>query len=663
MRTLRASTVVCVVCLSVAALGVQRGTSLGDWRTGDFSAPDLATRWGHGDSNSAHNVISADPKQTRDGKATLRLDTNSGFDNWVFFPNTKDLDLDLSQAKAMRGFLRSENKNGWGGDPWVIFVDMAGKKARFDGQRHRLRDALKDWSEIVVPVGADLEAKCTECGWKAKCDPAFDWKHVACVQIHQDTDAYGFVIWYSGFEFVGDPQVRWWLSSLDQPDLAVAYAEQVPAYRRNFPSEPDPNHNIPELVGKAATEKHWPDPGEKVTYRVHVKNAGFAPSQEADFVCTIGGESVLATKVPPLKPKERTIIEVPWAWKQGSHAFVAKADPENKMCEISKKNNALEFKTDAYTLVAVCEKAIIEPIEKVNNWYGSFCFEDWMRGATADQMNRMFQRCRYDFAPKGAEVSVRVGNIILVDKMTDAAGNSIDKSLNLDIYDGTWHYPLNALDEWCDLANDFDWALTHELSHQLGVIDNYQYDLGPEPNLVNHKQYERGPGGIMGGGQTGDNVYPAYADVDIAGLNLTKGHRRGFFGEYLYCMPLQNTLVITVDGKPLADTAIEIYQKSMHTGKMDKPPVFTGKADAGGRFPLANREVPKPFTTATGCTLHPNPFGYPDVVGRNGLFLVRAQVGGAWYYGFIDIGRFVVEYARGHRDAASYPVALKAETK
>jgi len=634
---------------------------MGDWRTGDFSASDLAKRWGHGDSNSAHNEISVDAKQTRNGNATMRLDTNSGFDNWVYFPNTKDWDIDLTRAKVLRCYLRSENKNGWGGDPWIIFVDMAGNKARFDGQKRRLFDATNGWAEILVPVGSGLDAKCAEHGWKQKIAPAFDWEHVACVQIHQDTDGAGFIMWYSGFEFVGDQPVQWWLSSLNLPDLSVTYAEQVPQYRRNLPSEPDPKHNIPELVGKEGTEKHWPDPGEKVKYLVRIKNSGFAPSEETDFACSIDGQVVKTASIPVLAPKQETVIEVPWSWKQGPCAFAAKVDTANKMCEISKKNNTLEFKTDAYGLVAVCEKGIIEPIEQVNNWYGSFCFEDWMRGATVDQMNRLFRRCRYDFAPEGATVSVRLAKILVVDKLTDSAGQPIDKTLNLAIFDGTWHYDVRALDEWRDLANDFDWALVHELSHQLGVIDNYQYDLGPKENLINHKQYDRGPGGIMGGGQVVDNEQPAYADVDIAGLNLTAGHRRGFFGEYLYCIPSQNTLVVSVKGKPLANNQLEIYQKDMHTGKIDKPAVFAGKTSVKGEFPLANREVPKDFTTATGCTLHPNPFGYPDVVGRNGLFLIRAEVDGCWYYGFIDIGRFVVEYARGHKDSAIYPLELKAE--
>jgi hypothetical protein len=216
-------------------------------------------------------------------------------------------------------------------------------------------------------------------------------------------------------------------------------AEHVPQYRRYLPCEPDPKHNIPKLVGKAAAEQHWPAPGEKVTYLVYVKNAGFARSEKTDFVCTIGGKVVKTAKIPALVPKQEMQVEVTWNWKQGPYEFTAKADTRNKMCEISKKNNTLSFKTDAYALVAVCEKGIVEPIEQVNNWYGSFCFEDWV--------------------------------------------------------------------------------------------------------------------------------------------------------------------------------------------------------------------------------LHANPFGYPDVVGRNGLFLIRAQVNGSWYYAFIDIGRFVVEYARGHKDSATYPIDLKAENQ
>lgn len=659
--------VAAAVCLQGSAFAATRGNSAGQWISTSFTDPAFVHRWGYGDTGQTPNIISVDKNQTRNGRPAMRLESKSGFDNWVYFPNTKDWDIDLTGARSLGGYLRSVNVHGWGGDPWIIFVDNKLRKARFDGTKRRLLDALTDWSEIEVPVGTNLDAKCAEMGWKPKIDKGFDWKHVSCVEIHQDTDDFGFTMWYSGFRFVdaNGGVVKCWLSSLSKPDLSVTYAEQVPQYKRYRPSEPDPNYNIPELVGKEATVKHWPDEGEQIKYVVHIKNAGFTRSPATDFRCVIDGKTVRTCRVPALNPGQVTDVEAPWKWKKGPYQVAATVDPKQTIDEITRKNNTLLFKTDAYALVAVCEKSIVAPIEKVNNWYGSFCFEDWMRGATVDQMNSLFRRCTYDFAPKGAEVSVRLGKILLVDELPDDGEKihqiDIALGLNNNLYDGTWHYPLRAIYEWCGLANSFDWALVHELSHQLGVIDNYQYDMGPELNLVNQKRYERGPGGIMGGGLIGNNHDPAYADVDIAGLNMTKGHRRGFYGEYLYNIPYKNTLIITLDGKPLADNEIAVYQKDMHTGKIEAPAVFTGKTDSAGRFELSNRPVPRDFTTATGCALHANPWGYPDVVGRNGLMLIRTQVDGKWYYGFLDIGRSVVEFARGHKHNATYPVALMPE--
>jgi hypothetical protein len=392
-----------------------------------------------------------------------------------------------------------------------------------------------------------------------------------------------------------------------------------------------------------------------------VVNAGFVRSAPTDLVCAVDGGTLRTLPVPALDPRAEVVLDVSWRWAAGTHRFTARVDPAGAMDQISRKNDVLEFDTDAYVIDAVCERSIVAPIAKVNGFYGSFGFEDWMRGATVDRMNAMFRSSRYDFAPEGARISVRLGKIFLVDSLPDGDAGPLDRSLGLDIYDGTWHYPLRAIDEWIDLANGFDWALVHELTHQLGIIDDYQFDLGADGNKVNGKPFEHGNGGIMGGGSAGDNAQPAYADIDVAGMNLTRGHRRGYFGEYLFCLPEKNVLVLSAGGKPLADADVYVYQKDMDTGKVEGPAVHAGRTDAAGRFPLANRPVPKEYATATGCTLRPNPFGYPDVVGRNGLFLVRARSGSSWYYGFITIGPFVCEYARGHRDAGTCPLELKPE--
>ncbi len=648
--------VIAIACLGLTSPDSVRGICHGSWHIEPFSSPQFVNRWGHGDTNSAHNEIAVDKEVIRNGKPTIRLITNAGFDNWVYFPNTKDWDLDLSVVKSLKFYLKSVNKHGWGGDPWIIFLDMSGRSARFDGTKRRLYDALTDWSLVEVPVGNRCLENSPSLGWKPTIETRFDWKHVSCVQIHQDTDDFGYTIWYSGFEFTGAKPIKWWLSSVNKPDLSVTYAEQRPLYRRYFPNY---DKKYPVLLGKEVNEKHWPDAGEKVTYRVHVKNMGFAESKPTDFICKIDGKVVKKSRIPALVLRQDYIVEVPWKWKQGPIDFIASVDSDGNMDEISEKNNLLWFKTNAYTLAAICEKAIISPLNRTNNWYGSFSFEDWMRGATVDKLNMLARKSRYDFAPKGAEINVRLEKLIIVDKILNDGGKQ-DKEFGLDYIDGTWHYPINALDEWIDLANSFDWALNHELTHQLGIIDNYQYDLGADRNKVNGKGFGQPNGGMMGGGHINKHTYPAYADVDVAGLNFTKGLRRGYYGEYMFCIPEKNTLVVSIGGKPLANAEIRIYQKDMDTGNIDGPPVFEGKTDANGHYPLANRPVPYEYTTATGCSLRPNPFGYPDVVGRNGLFLIRTQIEGKFFYGFIDIGHFVVEYARGQKDA-NYPLELIAE--
>jgi len=112
--------------------------------------------------------------------------------------------------------------------------------------------------------------------------------------------------------------------------------------------------------------------------------------------------------------------------------------------------------------------------------------------------------------------------------------------------------------------------------------------------------------------------------MDIAGFEATYGKRRGYFGEYLWCAPDKNTVRLILNDKPVASTEISVYQKKWDegwgrdgtgNGTIPNKPIMTGKTDAEGRYTFENRPVLKEYTTDTGCTLKPNPFGYIDVVG------------------------------------------------
>ncbi|HEY3412685.1 MAG TPA: CARDB domain-containing protein [Armatimonadota bacterium] len=640
------------------------GRGAGAFIAGEFTEPRLTSRWGYGTTDQEHfNTITGDKAVKTTGDSSILFDTGSGFDAWVYFPDTKDLDLDVSKATEFRVSLKSENANGWGGsDPWFIFHDMQGRAAQYGGTDPKtgrqfspggiLSGALKDWVEVRLPIGADATARSSIAGWRLQADTGFDWRHLASFEVHADTGGYSYKLWLDNARFEAAKPLKWFLSSLDRPDLTVTYAEQTPRYRRYFPKY---ENGYPEMVPGEAEAKHWPSAGEKVSYGVHIRNVGRNASKATQFECRIDGKLVKKARVPALKPRQETTVNVPWNWKQGAYPFEARVDTGNTLDEITRKNNVLTFNTDAYTLDAFCEKGMTELVDGVNNYYGSFSYEDWLRGATVDNMNRIMKHSRYDFAPNGAPTSVRIDRIVVVDKITD----DVEQGPAFGTYDGSWKYPTGSATEYRNLANTYMWALDHELTHQIGIIDDYNLDLAAQANKVNGKPFSQPNGGMMGGGDIRPNTAPAYANIDVAGMKLTYGKRRGYFGEYLYAVPTRNTLSLTVAGKPLANAEVIVYQK--HDGGIADDPIQTGTTDAQGRLVLANRPVKNEFTTATGMTLKPNPFGHIDVVGNNGLFLVRAKDGAAWRYGFLPITDFVVEYARGHREEATFTLEMAPE--
>jgi hypothetical protein len=661
----RLAIVVASTGLVSAATGLAAEPAL---HTGELTEPAFAARWGYGATDQQHpNVITGDTEMRHAGAGSIKLDTGSGFDTWLYFPDTKDLDVDATRCAALRFWMRTENKNGWGGDPWVILRDPEARSARYDGTKQRLKETLEEWVEFTLPVDPAASDALMNNGWKLTVEAGFDWTHIAAVEVHADTGGYGFIMYLDDMQFVpaaGQPATAWRLSSLDRPDLTVTWAEQVPAYHRY---ELDYSKGWPELKSGTENLQRWPNAGQEIKYVVHIRNVGRISSPKTDFICAIDGKTLATESVKALRPDEELTLTVPWKWRTGPHAFVARVDTPNRIDEISERNNLLAFQTDAYTLRATVEKGCYEKVGRVNNRLGSFSFEDWLRANTVDQMNAMMQASTYDFAPHGAKTRVRIGRILYVDKLGPAA----ERLIPADATDGGWNYPTGSAIEYCNLANTYMWALCHELTHQLGIIDDYQMDLPPDKNAVNGQPFRQPDGGSMGGGRTNGRGREVFADMDVAGLNATYGKRRGYFGEYLYCVPLKNTVELSIDGKPpAAGTEVSVYQKKFAegpgvdgsgNGTIPREPVATGRTDAGGKLVLPNRPVRNEFTTETGCTLRANPFGHIDVVGRNGLLMLRTQVGGRWFYGFLDIGQFNVEYARGNTRSATYQLTLLPE--
>lgn len=644
---------VLVCCLGSAQVDADaRGA--GRWHTEEFTDARFLGRWGWGTLDQrAANRIEADRSTRMAGSDSIKLDTRSGFDTWVYFPNTRDLDLDARRLEIFEFSATARNRNPWQANMTVVLVDGAARRASFEDLGKRTSAIVKGWVRFQVPLGVGAVGRSKDLGWKASVEPGFDWSRVACFEIHSDTWEHGFQMWYDGAHFRGAGTARWWLSSLNRPDLSVTWVEQVPTYRRYFP---DYAQGVPILPAAEMDHKRWPAFGERVVYRVHVRNVGFARSPRTHLVCRIDGRQVARERVDPLPPRGEAIVPVNWDFKNGSIPFEAVVDPDARIDEISRRNNRHAFKTDAWTLAAFMDQKTADGLDRITNGLGSFSHEDWLRASTVDTMNRLFAASRYDFAPRGAPVSVRLYGVFV-----EAQSREPDRSADWGLFDGAWVYRSVGLDEYRNLAHSFMNSLIHELSHQIGVVDDYRFNLEPASNRVNGKGYYPPQAGLMGGGCVERNGPSAYADVDVAGLLLTAGHRRGYYGEYLYCLPSRVVIALKTPEGSLAGAQVEVFQKNQRTELIEKPPIQKGTTDRWGRLALANRPAKLSVTTPTGCRLQPNPFGDVDVVGRNGLLLIRARHGGATWYGFLDIGRLVVEYVRGHRDQAVCRVDMTRE--
>ena len=92
------ATVFAVVGPAAAAM---RSGSAGEWHTGEVTEKAFASRWGYGTTDQRHiRVVTADENMKQVGDSSLKLETEGG-GTAIFFPNTKDLDLDCTKVGSI----------------------------------------------------------------------------------------------------------------------------------------------------------------------------------------------------------------------------------------------------------------------------------------------------------------------------------------------------------------------------------------------------------------------------------------------------------------------------------------------------------------------------------------------------------------------------------
>jgi hypothetical protein len=443
-------------------------------------------------------------------------------------------------------------------------------------------------------------------------------------------------------------------------DVEVTHIERDPKYEKylvQYTSQTYTDDFTPYEISSAVGlynpgAKRWPDGGEVVTFTAHVLNRGDDVVGAFDYTWTLDGGVVdSGSFAASLAPGATTTSSVTWSWDAGRHTVGFRVDLPG---DATPDNNALTDFTDALSLFTLVEQSYDDDFEadtaSVPAPRTAFMTE-WLQNHI-ERINELLRR-------SGAPTRVRFDELSVVPDGSFPNGCDADCKY----YDGTFPEVFRAGDQdlrlggsvYYDAGEDIDYGLLHEWGHQLGLIDQYRLKVSAEQNKVNDETYIA-PAGLMMDVSHFVNEHTAGA------LASWHGHRRGYFGQYLYDLPKNNILLVEdLCAAPLAGALVNVYQKVQRaSGEEEIPDLvkFTGSSDPQGHYTLP--DVPVDTTnfppTATGNELRPNPFGYISNHGDNGLFLLEFLLGSEASYRFLDILEFNLRYWKGDRQSATYPV-------
>jgi len=613
------------------------------------------------------------------GKWCVLINYNSVAEYYYAFPKWRNANWDLSGVEYLEFKVKLPKGVGHGGPtPTLYLRNQDGPFIRIQPKDRRpvlAKESDGQWQAVRIPIKDDPEWETFR--WLNASVKKIDFFEVAFFYVNVPRPVAHYVM-IDDVHF-GPVQPAYTPPNEQAGDLDVLVIERTPTYERYQLNDYD---GIERAVCVNKDKKHYPDKGEEVTFTAHVQNKGKAPLA-GKLVWLLDGKEVASGDATELKPRDRAEFAWKWPWDPADHDISFKVTPAGE--DYCPKNNELTVRNNAMMWKHVIERGTLARVEQKTNMIGSYSFEDWLQGQ-ARFMNQLFAESKYDFAPNGITARVTIGRIEYVDDGQIAAvcKDGPFRVGEQDIrYDGgrgctmqTSYWDVGVESpcflNFVNFLGRQDGAWLHEMSHQNGIIDDYQFITAAVDNKVNGVGFHYAQNGLMGGGEiwpfeNPGTLYSLYAPGDVFGYNIVKGKRHGYFGEYLYCVAKENALVIKdMDDKPVANAEIKVYQSHINDqGRgIDGPAVHEGKTDAQGRFPLKNRPVKTPGVTETGCELHDNPFGPIHVVGFNGVFLVTVKPpDGKELYGFTTVQDFNLAWARGQKDKAEIPVSVKVKEK
>ena len=446
----------------------------------------------------------------------------------------------------------------------------------------------------------------------------------------------------------------------------------------------------------------WPEPGQTVTWRAHVRNWS-TTSRNVEVRWLLDGEVVSSGNVT-FAANGFTTVDFPWTWTFDRHELTFVVDATHLISEESETNNSLTIFTDALAVGFWVEQSFYTFMHE--NQYrlsgaGSASFEDWAQRHMT-RFNEMAARAIYPETPQGVLDRWRIQKIVVVpdgalpvapiedEDQYDADGqshpNDADRSVDM-----SWGFPASQVQFYDDnllRASDdnlFYLAgfLIHELGHARYLIDTYTYrvqhvppvrtveitengklvigtELMPADQLIfngikGFNAFTSPDNGLMGTNYGRIDRHSAAAMNLIAGARAVSGHANvpRNIGVYLNDLPDENRItIVDVNGKPIPDAQVDVFQgvrwddNDLYSARYDDLPDLHFTTDAQGQF-LAGRN---PFTPRPNLSSrHPGEL----------VAILRVRAGGKTAFGYLESRVFNLAYWRGERELADHKVQLK----
>ncbi len=444
---------------------------------------------------------------------------------------------------------------------------------------------------------------------------------------------------------------------VDETDLQVASISRLPRYPRywadyTYYTVTEPNGFGPYSFsastglggGQDESTQRWPNPGDTVTYRATVRNRGTNTIwQTVTFVWRTDDQIVATLPIEVnLAPGSTQYFDLQVQWDGVNHRYDFTVD----FADDRVANNSLSIWSKSVAFLTFVDTTRLEEFRVQSADHPEARTDDMI-----DWLNLNMARFNELFAAKNCDKRVHFDVLEVIDDFAaDPNVNRIDFAIFPFRYLRAEGDP--RLTGYYDAGDDIDYGLLHEWGHQLGMIDLYRLNMGPDQNQVTRDGYS-GPECLMNG------CSHFLSDHTANAMNHWMDAAHGYYGQYLYQLPENVKLRFRgLGGAALANATVTVYQKCERPGMGE---VITDQAkgqgvtDAAGEWAMPNvpidpQMVPPAFT---GDTLHDNPFGYVAVVGTNGVLLIKVEKDGFTDYCWLDITEVNNAYWAGQTQTAT----------